>query len=109
MIKVLTSLTALSTLLEAIANISVLWLKDSEVAAVTKFIIALRGLGFVSLRQSSWLYTFTTPELHLEEIIFHRVISYYACKILKLLISNMKMLEHFAKLSVLYLVSLSGN
>lgn len=44
-------------------------LNTNDVEGVTKFIIALRGLGRVSLMQSSWAYTFTTPELELERNI----------------------------------------
>lgn len=62
-----TSLTASSALLEATAKISVVELNAREVAAVTKFIIALTGLGLVSWRQVSLVYTFTTPELELRE------------------------------------------
>lgn len=51
---------------EAIAKISVVGLKVREVTPVTKFIIAFIAFGFVSWRQESWLYMFTTPQLELQ-------------------------------------------
>lgn len=58
-----TNLTASFILSEAIAKISEVALKVREVAPVTKFITAFIGFGFVSWRQESWLYMFTTPQL----------------------------------------------
>lgn len=47
---------------EATAKISVVGLKVTQVAEVTRFIMALMGLGWLSLRQASVVYKFTTPE-----------------------------------------------
>lgn len=64
-----TNLTASSASLEATAKISVVGLKVTDVADVTRFIIALTGLGLFSLRQTSVVYKFTTPETELKREI----------------------------------------
>lgn len=61
-----TNLTASSASLEATAKISVVGLKVTDVAEVTRFIMALTGLGWFSLRQTSVVYKFTTPETELK-------------------------------------------
>lgn len=55
-------MTASSASREATAKISVVGLKVTQVAEVTRFIMALTGLGWFSLRQTSVVYKFTTPE-----------------------------------------------
>lgn len=62
-----TNLTASSVSREATAKISVVGLKVTQVADVTRFIMALTGLGWVSLRQTSVVYKFTTPEDELKD------------------------------------------
>uniref|UniRef100_A0A0E9WDV9 Uncharacterized protein n=1 Tax=Anguilla anguilla TaxID=7936 RepID=A0A0E9WDV9_ANGAN len=49
-----TSRTASSAALEAMARTSVLELKRSEVAAVSRFMTAFSGLGSDSRRHASW-------------------------------------------------------
>lgn len=59
-------MTASSASQEATAKISVVGLKVTQVAAVTRFMMAFTGLGRLALRQTSVVYKFTTPEAELE-------------------------------------------